>query len=65
VRGLVGAGIEAFDAFEVLRQVRSRWGIDVDDRADLRIHELLDEAGVEVAGIEGEQADFVGGSGGG
>ena len=36
VGGLVGAGVEAFDAFEVLLQVGSRGGIHVHDRADLR-----------------------------
>ena len=38
-------------------RVRARGRIDVHDRADLRIHELLDQAGVEVAGIEGDEAD--------
>ena len=65
VRGLVGAGVEALDAFEVLLQVRSGGRIDVHDRADLRIHELLDQARVEVAGVEGDEADGVGGGGGG
>ena len=57
VRGLVSAGVEALDALEVLLQVRACRRIDVHDRADLRIHELLDQAGVEVAGVEGDEAD--------
>ena len=61
--GLVRARVEASDAFEVLLQVLSRGRIHVHDRANLRIHELLDQAGVEVAGIEGEEADLVGGAG--
>ena len=58
--GRTGAGVEVFDAFEVLVQVGAGGGIDMHDRADLRVHELLNQAGVEVAGIEGDEADGVG-----
>ena len=65
VSGLVGAGVEALNAFEVILQVAAGGRIDVHDGADLRVHGLLNQARVEVAGIEGDQADFVRGRGGG
>ncbi len=62
VGGVFGAGVKACDALEVLVQVRT-WGrIDMDHGADLRIHALLNQAGMEMAGVKGDEAD--GGFGG-
>jgi hypothetical protein len=44
-------------------QVRTGGGIDMHDRADLRIHELLNQARVEVAWVNRDEANFVAGSG--
>ena len=66
-RGLISATVETFDQVEMLLQVRPSGRIDVHHRADLRIHELLDQARMEVSGVEGDEADVIcgGGDGGG
>ena len=61
VRGLVGAIVKSLDSLEVFLQVQAGRRIDVHDRVHLRIHELLDQPRMEVAGVEGEEADGVGG----
>ena len=66
MRGLVGAGVEALDALEVVLKVRTFQARDPHQRADLGIHELLHQAGVEVPGVQGDQAHgWVGGKGSG
>jgi hypothetical protein len=65
MRGLVSTSVETLDALEVILQFRSGGRIDMHNRADLRVHEFLDQSRMEVAGVEGDETDVVGGGGGG
>ena len=46
------------DAREVVDEVRAQRRVDVHRLRDARVHLLLDERGVEVAGVEGDEADL-------
>ncbi len=56
-RRVVRALVEAGHAREMVDQVRTERRVDVDHLGDARIHLLLHQGGVEVAGIEGHETD--------
>ena len=57
LRRVFGAGVEAFDHRQVAVQIRPGRRIDVDHGIDTFDHGFLNQRGVEVPGIEGNQFD--------
>src|SRR5581483_9208760 len=57
--GIVGAKVEARDALQVVDHVLAKRRIDGGALGDLRVHLLLDESSVKVAGVECDEFDFV------
>ena len=60
VGGVVGAGVEAFDALEVLVKVLPQRRVDIAAAGDAGKHFLLHQGGVEMRRIEGDELDFGG-----
>ena len=63
MRQLVGWSlrcVEALDALHVLDDIVALGRVDVHQRVDALIHELLHQRGVEVAGIERDEAHRAG-----
>jgi hypothetical protein len=58
-RGVVRAQVELGDAQEVRGEVGAEGRVDVHDLRHPRVHLLLDERGVEVAGVERHEAHRV------
>ena len=58
VVGLAARWLNAAIALEVVDEVGAERRVDVDARRDAGVHLLLHEGGVEMAGIEGHQADI-------
>ena len=54
---MVRAQVEARDALEMVDEVGPERRVDVDGGGHARIHLLLHQRGVEVAGIQGDEAD--------
>lgn len=53
--GVFGALIKAGDAGEVVGEIETEGGVDLSDGGDAGVHLFLDEGGVEVGGIEGDE----------
>ena len=58
-RGVVRALVEARHPRQVIDEVGPERRVDVHGRRDPRVHLLLDERGVEVPGVEGDEADLL------
>ena len=54
--GLSARRLNALTRPEVGEEVRAERRVDVHGRVDAGVHLLLDEGGVEVAGVEGDEA---------
>jgi hypothetical protein len=53
--GVFGALIEAGDAGEVFGEIESEGGVDLSEGGDAIVHLFLDEGGVEVGRVEGDE----------